>query len=156
MGQFKNDFILPASYLSSLTGVETTRPPPIVIAVLDTGVCIDDSDMMLCAGADTRLRRELSRNYSNSKGDWEGWDSDNHGHGTHIVRILLQNTVSAEIVVLKVAESRKMEYTTQTFARFIQVRKNTSCSDSTDSLHVVGFSLTICSKCAVSGYGMGR
>lgn len=121
MGQFKDDFVLPESHQFHLTRKETNKPPAVVIAVLDTGVCIDDSDIMLCAGADTRLRRELSRNYFNPRVDWEGWDSDIHGHGTHIVRILLQNTVSAEIVVLKVAEGRKMEYTPKMLARFIQV-----------------------------------
>lgn len=115
MKDFKTNFIL-----------RSIQPPhkavtPVVIAVLDTGVCIDENDTMLCAGAERRISSDFSRNYFNPKDSWEGWDSDNNGHGTHVVRILLQNTVSAKIIVLKVAEDRTMEYTPTMFNRFIAV-----------------------------------
>lgn len=142
MRGFKNDFVLSASHQTHLTDAGTIKPPAVVIAVLDTGICLDDSDGILLAGCEKRLRREHSRNYLNPQDGWEGWDNDNHGHGTHIVRILLQNTVSAEIVVLKVADGRKMEYTPKMLDQFIQVCR-TSYLGSTASLHVDYNGLTI-------------
>lgn len=78
---------------------------PICIAVLDTGLCIDESDALIFSAHETgRLRKDLSRNFTGPEGNWE----DEHGHGTHVTRLLLRCTVGAEIMILKVAEDGNM------------------------------------------------
>ncbi|TQV98984.1 subtilase family domain-containing protein [Cordyceps javanica] len=72
------------------------------IAVLDTGIHIDGEDDFLIA-AQTRIL--LKKNFLGN--DEMAYD-DTYGHGTHIVRLLLQHTPFAEIIVAKIAESKML------------------------------------------------
>ncbi len=71
MEHFKHDFILA---LPRSTGT------PIRIAVLDTGLHIDDGDTLLRSGA-RRVRADLSRSFLGTEDERGDYD-DTHGHGT--------------------------------------------------------------------------
>ncbi|KAL8420549.1 hypothetical protein RB594_003365 [Gaeumannomyces avenae] len=101
--EFVHKFILPPGGPSEFTSKRVR------IAVLDTGLHIDDSDTLLLGGA-RRIQTELSRSFLGAEKGWEDCD-DTHGHGTHVVRLLLKLSPRAEIVVIKVSEDRSLEST---------------------------------------------
>ncbi|KAI9684271.1 MAG: hypothetical protein M1822_005744 [Bathelium mastoideum] len=100
MTTFIEDNILP---LPEELGHNITLEPQkrsIRIAVLDTGIRVDESDELLKSGQDRII---LKRNFI-SEDKQACWDS--YGHGTHVARLLLRFAPSAEIVVAKVSESK--------------------------------------------------
>ena len=93
------------------------------IAVLDTGLRVDDRDTLLRSGSKRVLAHSgnfLGAGYA--RGDY----FDNHGHGTHVVRLLLRLAPRAEIVVVKVSEGRSLEYTK--LGQIVQVRFKPICA----------------------------
>lgn len=82
------------------------------IAVLDTGLYIDedDEDNNVLRYAGERIVSELSRNYTGNDKERRNY-VDKCGHGTHIVRLLLSLVPDAEIVVVKISEGPTLEST---------------------------------------------
>ena len=109
MNNFNSNFILSSS---PFTG------RPIRIAVLDTGVHIDDDDPLRFATE--RILDKLSRNYFGTENQLENY-VDTHGHGTHVVRILLTRVPDAEIVVVKISDGVSLEHTM--LQQVVDVRK---------------------------------
>ena len=94
------------------------------IAVLDTGLRVDDSDMLLCGG-EHRIRQR--QNFV----DPDDADcTDTHGHGTHVTRLLLRFAPRADIIVAKIAEGRSLQETK--LAQLIQVSRRASVTPSND------------------------
>jgi hypothetical protein len=81
---------------------------PIRIAVLDTGLRVDDGDTLLRSGSKRVLAH--SGNFLGAEYAAGGY-LDNHGHGTHVVRLLLGLAPRAQIVVVKVSEGRSLAST---------------------------------------------
>ncbi|KAK3361553.1 hypothetical protein B0T24DRAFT_684592 [Lasiosphaeria ovina] len=105
MEKFKDKFIPPIRQLPVASSISKR----IRIAVLDTGLLVDDEDTLLRSGS-KRVLASLSRNFlgtSAKEGDYE----DSHGHGTHVVRIMLKLAPRAEVVVIKVSNGRSLEFT---------------------------------------------
>ncbi|KAH7175282.1 peptidase S8/S53 domain-containing protein [Dactylonectria macrodidyma] len=101
------DFII--EFLPELEAPQpNTRP--IRIAVLDTGFCDDNEDNIL-RHRHEKVLRHLSRNYVGN-GNERGNYADTYGHGTHVVRLILQLAPRAEVVVLKVTEGVSLAGTT--------------------------------------------
>ncbi|RSL48362.1 hypothetical protein CEP54_012969 [Fusarium duplospermum] len=94
-----------------------TLPPNykrIRIAVLDTGLHIDEQDTQdtLLKFSSERVLTKHSKNYTGSSKEDRGNDiDDTHGHGTHVVRLLLKLAPRAEILVVKVSNGRTLETT---------------------------------------------
>ncbi|KAK8115457.1 hypothetical protein PG984_011959 [Apiospora sp. TS-2023a] len=96
---------------------ETTTIPPsqhcrqtkMCIAVVDTGIDVDDALIKAERG---RIR--VARGFVGDTTDYQ----DSHGHGTHVVRILLTLAPLAEICVAKISETSTIEYAN--FGRIIQ------------------------------------
>jgi hypothetical protein len=109
MENFNNDFILSSS---PFTG------RPIRIAVLDTGLHIDDEDPLRFASE--RILDDLSRNYFRAESQLKNY-VDTHGHGTHVVRILLTLAPDAEIVVVRITDGLSLERTM--LQQVVDVRK---------------------------------
>lgn len=91
---------------SSESNATHSAPNPIRIAVLDTGFTVDKEDPFFYGSADKRVNLKLSKNFL---GDDPNDLSDKHGHGTHIVRLLLSCTVNAEIVILKISNDSTLQ-----------------------------------------------
>jgi len=105
-------------YIECLDELEESRKSesqkrPIRIAVLDTGIRIDETDELLQGGKD---RIVMKRSFIGH----EDQHLDSYGHGTHVVRLLLRFAPNAEIVVAKVSEN-KFFITTQ-MSQIIKVR----------------------------------
>lgn len=97
--------------------LEQSSSRPLRIAVLDTGFSVDQEDPFFSEGTPRRVNLALSKNFH----DIDSSDlRDTHGHGTHIVRLLLTCTVSAEIVVVKICDESTMERVR--LAKLIEVR----------------------------------
>lgn len=107
MNAFKHNFIPP--FNPGTTGRPATFKA-IRIAVLDTGLRIHDKDLFLRVAARRRVLSDLSRNYLTT--ERPGSFVDTHGHGTHVVRLLLQLTQHAEIVVIKISDGPTLKTTT--------------------------------------------
>ncbi|TIC92604.1 Halolysin [Colletotrichum higginsianum] len=108
MDVFKDMFIPP---FNRWKGGRPADFKAIRIAVLDTGLQIDDDDLLLRVAAKKRVLSDLSRNYLTTESG-PGSFVDTHGHGTHVVRLLLQLTQHAEIVVIKISNGPTLETTT--------------------------------------------
>jgi hypothetical protein len=81
---------------------------PIRVAVLDTGLRVDDGDTLLRAGS----KRVLAQSGNFLEAEYKvGGYVDNHSHGTHVVRLLLKLAPRAHIVVVKVSEGRSLAST---------------------------------------------
>jgi len=93
-------------YICPLPRQDTPRP--IRIAVLDTGLRVDDGDGLLHRGSKRVLA--ISGNFLEAKYKAGGY-FDNHGHGTHVVRLLLRLAPRAQIVVVKVSEDQSFAST---------------------------------------------
>lgn len=111
-------------YIACLDGLEESRKSesqkrPIRIAVLDTGIRIDETDETdvtdeLLKGGKARIAMKRS---------FIGHDDqhlDSYGHGTHVVRLLLRFAPNAEIVVAKVSENKS--FITTQMSQIIEVR----------------------------------
>jgi hypothetical protein len=75
------------------------------IAVLDTGLRIDEDDNLLYSGQGRVI--EPQENFLDRGRDC----MDTHGHGTHVARLLLRFAPHAEIFVAKVSEGKSLEET---------------------------------------------
>jgi subtilisin family serine protease len=73
------------------------------IAILDTGIFIDENDSLLSAGKERIVER---RNFLHPG---EPGCVDTHGHGTHVARILLRFAPRAELLVAKISEGRSLK-----------------------------------------------
>ena len=71
------------------------------IAVLDTGIRIDEDDALLNGGQGRIIQK---RNFLEM--DEHDACDDDYGHGTHVVRLLLRFAPLAKIIVAKVSESK--------------------------------------------------
>jgi hypothetical protein len=91
---------LPEELADSITLEPQKRS--IRIAVLDTGIHVDEGDELLKSGQERII---MKRNFISE--DKQAY-SDSYGHGTHVVRLLLRFTPFAEIVVAKVSESKNL------------------------------------------------
>ncbi|RYP46073.1 hypothetical protein DL768_007665 [Monosporascus sp. mg162] len=102
MKKFVRDNILPLP--GELAGNIKFEPQKrsIHIAVLDTGIHIDEGDELLKGG---QKRIILKRNFLSED---EHAYVDSYGHGTHVVRLLLRFAPSAMIIVAKVSESKNL------------------------------------------------
>lgn len=72
------------------------------IAVLDTGIHIDEEDELL-KGAEDRI--VMKQSFLGSDPDAY---VDSYGHGTHVVRLLLRFAPRANILVAKISESKQL------------------------------------------------
>lgn len=75
------------------------------IAVLDTGLNVDDNDYLL-QGAMSRIK--MKKDFSGS-GDEDC--QDRCGHGTHVARLLLRFAPQADVFIAKISNSRSLEGT---------------------------------------------
>lgn len=114
LDKFKLQFLPPIKRFSASI-------QPIRIAILDTGLCLDDEDPLLLSGA-KRVRKDLSKTFLSGDETW----TDGHGHGTHVARLLLRCTRGAEIVVLKISHDRNLQRTQ--LSQLIEVSKQTRIS----------------------------
>ncbi|KAH0420861.1 hypothetical protein CcaCcLH18_13765 [Colletotrichum camelliae] len=93
---------------------------PVRIAVLDTGLLIDETDTLLLAGR-KRVLLGFSRSYVKEEGptgtvpDYEDID----GHGTHVIRLLLGLTRHTEIVVIKISNGPVLEHSRTTLQQVV-------------------------------------
>lgn len=96
---------------------------PIRIAVLDTGLLINEEDTLLLGSA-KKVLSGLSRNYVGTKNrqDRNSDYSDTDGHGTHVVRLLLRLTRHAEVVVIKISNGHTLEHSQTTLEQVVAVR----------------------------------
>ncbi|KAG4282129.1 hypothetical protein FPRO06_11032 [Fusarium proliferatum] len=100
---FYDDYVRPSP--------KSTVPSEIItIAVLDTGLHRHESDNLLkfCKNIDKRRCRDFTIDIN---GETEGPFDDVHGHGTQVVRILLDYAPRAKVVVLKISEKASLEKT---------------------------------------------
>lgn len=86
---------------------------PIRIAVLDTGIHLDERDRVLEGGKE---RIVLKRSFL---GDDDA-HLDENGHGTHVVRLLLRFAPNAEIAIAKVSKDKS--FTTTRLSQIVKVR----------------------------------
>jgi hypothetical protein len=70
------------------------------IAVLDTGIRIDERDELLDGGQERIVQKR------NFLGADEDAYVDTYGHGTHVVRLLLRTVPFAKIIVAKISENK--------------------------------------------------
>ncbi|KAL7948569.1 hypothetical protein V8C42DRAFT_314863 [Trichoderma barbatum] len=102
MTMFVKDHILPLP--GELAGDIKFEPQKrsIRVAVLDTGIHVDERDELLKCGQDRII---LKRNFLNED---DHTYVDSYGHGTHVVRLLLRFAPFAEIIVAKISESKEL------------------------------------------------
>ena len=100
MDQFLREYIqpLPEELADKIKFERQKRS--IRIAVLDTGIHIDEGDELL-DGGQARIIRKRS-----FLGADEYAYVDSYGHGTHVVRLLLRTVPFANIIVAKISESK--------------------------------------------------
>jgi len=102
MTTFVKDNILPLP--EELAGNIKIEPQKksIHIAVLDTGIHVDETDELLKCGQERII---LKRNFLNEDDDT---CADSYGHGTHVIRLLLRFAPFAKIIVAKISESKSL------------------------------------------------
>ncbi|KAF7556143.1 hypothetical protein G7Z17_g1658 [Cylindrodendrum hubeiense] len=103
--------------LRSLTGsletsTQSERNRNIKIAVIDTGVDVSDSDPLIYA--ESEKGRITGRGWANP--DDPSDFHDTCGHGTHLVRLILKVNKTADIIMAKVSEDKRL---TQKSAEYI-------------------------------------
>ncbi|KAK2772561.1 pfs domain-containing protein [Colletotrichum kahawae] len=108
----------------------TTRP--IRIAVLDTGLLINEEDTLLLASA-KRVISNLSRSYVGVKQDGKSDYVDADGHGTHVVRLLLGLTRHAEVVMIKISNGPTLEHSQTTLQQVIDALEWAAAADGADA-----------------------
>lgn len=90
---------------------------PVKIALIDTGVDIEDS-----------LIRPA---YANGRVSGRSWVGEPHdltdtcGHGTHLARLVLKTTKSADILIAKVSQSK--EFALKSRQNITEVRFSSNC-----------------------------
>ncbi|EXK27691.1 hypothetical protein FOMG_15919 [Fusarium oxysporum f. sp. melonis 26406] len=88
----------------------------ITIAVLDTGLHRHESDVAFRYSK--KIDEERCRDFvADETGQTKGTFDDTHGHGTHVVKLLLRFAPRARIIVLKVSENSSLEKT-----RLLQIK----------------------------------
>lgn len=87
----------PVGFAEALKGININIPKKVRIAVLDTG--INKTDTMI-RSAKPRIKDERS---------WIGSIKDTYGHGTHVIRILLQMAPAAEFYIAKISDGKTVE-----------------------------------------------
>jgi len=113
MGNFNYQYIVPLP----------RQAKSIRIAVLDTGLRVDDRDTLLRSGS----KRVLAHSGNFLEAEYEAGNYiDNHGHGTHVVRLLLMLAPRAQIVVVKVSEGRSLASTR--LEQIVKVRLRPACT----------------------------
>jgi hypothetical protein len=84
------------------------------IAVLDTGLCVDDGDELVKGGQERVIQKKNF--FSTDEHDC----IDNYGHGTHAIRLLLRFAPCAKIIVAKVSNSK---YKIAESCQIVEVRR---------------------------------
>lgn len=88
--------------------------PKVKIAVIDTGFSENDSDPVLGALHIRNLIKERQNFFiPRDASEAEPTCVDNHGHGTHVARLLLSFAPQAELYIAKIADSKNLRSTSK-------------------------------------------